>query len=604
MTAFNFRRRQTRRRWAAGSTLVAALGVLFVAVFVVTPAFATRSANPAASLDQCANDPAPSPPTNGCSGAPGENGWVNGNLGSSKAVYREGDSIPYRLTFTNLATTAIHHVIIEWDTTKSSKHALDYIDTYNASVANANPCLGVSGCTGGPTTTLGIPGDPQITGFTQNAGSFSLWGGTITGVQAPSKVGSTTCNSTNTLGNYCYSAGTGFSGDKSAAIQVNFTATVANPVLAWGGHIATRQNWGNGAAAVNIPGSPYHTRLIDLDGSGGNQDRSLSAEAVIFPGFLHVVKNTTGGDATFGYTTSPNPPLANFNITTVSGTGEKDFNDIETFQTYTVNESTIPSHWAFDSLSCSPATGTGNGGSVTYSGTPATTASIVMKEGEEWTCTYANHHTVSSPSISTTLSETTGSVGDLVHDSATLTSATADAGGTVTYTMYTDSGCTQNGADFGTVTVTNGVVPDSNANAVNTAGTYYFQAVYSGDSNNNTATSGCTTEKLVISPNTAGISTAQNLLPNDSATLSGLTSGAGGTVTFELFSPSDASCSGTAAYSKTVNVSGNNTYSTDNSTFLASDVGTWRWKVVYSGDTNNTGATSACGVENFTITNG
>ena len=27
-------------------------------------------------------------------------------------------------------------------------------------------------------------------------------------------------------------------------------------------------------------------RLIDLDGAGGNQDRSLSAEAVIFPGSL------------------------------------------------------------------------------------------------------------------------------------------------------------------------------------------------------------------------------------------------------------------------------------------------------------------------------
>ena len=40
------------------------------------------------------------------------------------------------------------------------------------------------------------------------------------------------------------------------------------------------------------PGSPYHTRLIDLDGSGGNQDRSLSADAVIFPASITIVKNT------------------------------------------------------------------------------------------------------------------------------------------------------------------------------------------------------------------------------------------------------------------------------------------------------------------------
>jgi hypothetical protein len=55
---------------------------------------------------------------------------------------------------------------------------------------------------------------------------------------------------------------------------------------------------------------------------------------------------------------------------------------------------------------------------------------------------------------------------------------------------------------------------------------------------------------------------------------------------------------------QTVNVSGNGTYVTTNTTFIASDVGTWRWKVVYSGDANNESKTSACGVENFTITNG
>ncbi len=52
-----------------------------------------------------------------------------------------------------------------------------------------------------------------------------------------------------------------------------------------------------------------------------------------------------------------------------------------------------------------------------------------------------------------------------------------------------------------------------------------------------------------------------------------------------------------------VNVNGNGTYSTTNTTCLANDTGTWRWQVDYSGDGNNKPATSACGVENFTITN-
>ncbi len=218
-------------------------------------------------------------------------------------------------------------------------------------------------------------------------------------------------------------------------------------------------------------------------------------------------------------------------------------------------------------------------------------------------CTYTNHTKV-NPRIATTLSATTVGIGTAVHDSAALTGATATAGGTVTYTVYkNDSSCTQNGQSAGTVSVTNGVVPDSDAITFNSAGDFYWQAVYSGDPDNNPATSVCTSELLVVSPNLTGLSTAQNLIPNDDATLSGATGNAGGTITFDLFAPTDATCSGTPALTQEVAVSGNGTYSTTNTTFIASDVGTWRWLVVYSGDDNNVGQTSACGVERFTIAN-
>src|SRR5215216_51483 len=84
-------------------------------------------ANSSADLDQCANDPAPSPNTDGCNASASD--WVNGNLGASKAVYLEGDSIPYRMKFGNLSL-ASHTVTIEWDTTKSDKHALDYLTSF------------------------------------------------------------------------------------------------------------------------------------------------------------------------------------------------------------------------------------------------------------------------------------------------------------------------------------------------------------------------------------------------------------------------------------------------------------------------------------------
>jgi hypothetical protein len=208
-----------------------------------------------------------------------------------------------------------------------------------------------------------------------------------------------------------------------------------------------------------------------------------------------------------------------------------------------------------------------------------------------------------SPSIATTLSANLVTVGTTVHDSASLTGATANAGGTVTYTVYTDSSCSQGAQPAGTVTVTNGVVPDSNPITFNSAGDFYWQAVYSGDANNEGATSVCTSEHLVVNKANPSIATAQNLLPNDNASLTGLATNAGGTITFNLYDPADATCSGAPAYTQTVNVNGNGLYSTTNTTFYAIDEGTWRWQVTYSGDANNEGSASACGVERFTIAN-
>ena len=117
-----------------------------------------------------------------------------------------------------------------------------------------------------------------------------------------------------------------------------------------------------------------------------------------------------------------------------------------------------------------------------------------------------------APTIATLLSDLGPiAIGGSVHDSATLTGATADAGGSVKYAFYSSlSGCnagtfaTPGGTSLGTVTVTAGVVPDSDpTGAINAAGTYYFRAFYSGDPNNTgPVSSACADEALVVSPNT------------------------------------------------------------------------------------------------------
>ncbi len=387
-------------------------------------------ANPSASLDQCANDPVPSSNTDGCSAAASD--WVNGNLGASKAVYLEGDSIPYRMTFGSLSLSS-HTVTIEWDTTKSGTHALDYLTTFNRTVATANPCLGVSPCNS--PTTFPIPADPQVTGagVTPAAGNFTFYGGTITSVSS-----------------YTYADGPGFVGDKSARITLTFTATQANPVLAWGGHISSRHDWGSGNSAINISGSPYHTRLIDLDGSGGNQDRSLSAEAVIFPGSITVIKDATpNGPTSFGFTGSP-APLTNFSLVD-DGTSAntKSFSNITSFVTYSVNESSIPSGWGFDSVSCSVTNA--NGGSYT---TSTTTANIVMKEGEDWTCTYLDSRRVGTLTVIKQVVNDNGGTATAADWSLHVKSGTSDVTdspqpGSTTGTKYTLTGGAYNVSETG-----------------------------------------------------------------------------------------------------------------------------------------------------------
>ena len=468
--------------------------------------------NPAANLDQCANDPAPSSPTDGCATSASQ--WVNGNLGASKSVYREGDTIPYRLRFTNLAS-GTHAVKIEWDTTKASKHAIDYITTVNQSVTTANPCLGVTGCSAFSTFT--IPLDPQNSGITPIAGVFRLYGGTITSTDP-----------------YFYSSGTGFTGDKSAGLVIHFTpdAGVTNPVLAWGGHIATRADWGQTNSAISISGSPYHTRLLDLDGSGGNQDRSLSAEAVIFPATITIIKTTVPAQSaqSFAFTTTGGLTPSGFNLTGQTGSNTQSYTGILVTSNngidYTVVETPIPAHWSLTGLTCSVTSPNGGSGSGS---TSTATATINLREGENRTCTFTNTHTVATVTIATTLSSETGAIGDTIHDSSALTGATSDAGGSVTYTVYTDTACSLGAIDAGTVTVTNGVVPDSNGIQFNSAGTWYWQATYTGDANNSgPVSSACTSETLVISPPsnksqiTPTATTCQSFNDGSSATLSQL----------------------------------------------------------------------------------
>lgn len=147
-------------------------------------------------------------------------------------------------------------------------------------------------------------------------------------------------------------------------------------MLAWGGHIATRLDWGQNNSAVSISGSAFHMRVLDLDGSGGNQDRSLTNDAVIFPGSITIVK-VANSPGSFSFTGDLGAFPLNSDGVKPSQTI---FDGITLFKTYSVTE-TLPNEWKLDSIVCSD----GSTGNVSTA-----TASINLAEGENVTRTFKN----------------------------------------------------------------------------------------------------------------------------------------------------------------------------------------------------------------------
>jgi uncharacterized repeat protein (TIGR01451 family) len=573
-----------RGRTMSWSSRVALLALAVAALFAL-PGLA-QAANPSASLDQCANGSLAAPNVPAC--APDE--WVNGNLGSSKAHYVEGDSVPYRMVFDNLSTSGSHTVIIQWDTTKSDKHALDYLTTFNRTVTDANPCAGILSC--GTPTTYPIPADTQVTGHpvTQIGGNFTLYGGTITGV-----------------GPYVYSPA-GFTGDTSASIAITFTASIANPVLAWAGHIATRADWGPTNAATAIPGSPYHMRLLALDGSGGNQDRSLSADAVIFPGSITIVKDAVPNDSqVFSFTAGP-APLANFTLFDDGNAANntKTFSGISDFQAYTVTEG-ANSSWTL-SLGNPVCTVTSpNGGSQT--GNAGTrTVSITLAEGENVSCTFTNTRNQLQPTIATTASAAT-TVGGSISDSVVLSGGSSPSGSITVKVYGPDDATCSNAAlftDVITVNSGNGTYA-SPTHVINTAGTYRFWASYSGDANNTAVAGACNqaNESVVVSKAAPAVATTASAAVevggsiSDSVVLSGGFSPTG-SITVKVYGPNDATCSNAALFTDVITVnSGNGTYASP--THVINTAGTYRFWASYSGDNNNLAVAGACNQANESV---
>ena len=109
-----------------------------------------------------------------------------------------------------------------------------------------------------------------------------------------------------------------------------------------------------------------------------------------------------------------------------------------------------------------------------------------------------------------------------VSDTATLSGTNAStATGTVTYSVYSDSGCTTVVSTGTAQSITTpGTLPASSAVTLGTPGTYYWQASYSGDSANAASMSTCGSEVETVTSPVVGPPSALIGSPADGQTFS------------------------------------------------------------------------------------
>ncbi|MGI8981137.1 MAG: DUF7507 domain-containing protein, partial [Pirellulaceae bacterium] len=345
--------------------------------------------------------------------------WLDGNLGTNKANYLEGQSVPDRIVMTGLTAGTTYSITPCYDTTKGGKHAFDYLTSYDRSVS-PDPLAGVSGV-GSTPSTFPIPVDANVTNgqngvddapvgptggddITQIPGVFSLYGGTITAVSG-------------------YTLSGTYAGDSTTEITVTFTASGTTAVLAWGAHISTRADWGQNNSAVSVSGSPYHMALCGASanfGRVGSQDHQLQSTAIIFPARITVIKDVTGGqdpqDFNFSISAAvaPQPSPATFTLDDdgISATPDTQSFSLTNFTNYTITE-TLVAGWTTSITLTDP------NGVTTPVNSNSTT--IDLLEGANWTVVFNNFKL--TPALN-------------IVKNATVPGGTADAAGEViSYTI-------------------------------------------------------------------------------------------------------------------------------------------------------------------------
>src|SRR5438309_1492344 len=354
--------------------------------------------------------------------------WQNGSINPGDSAYHEGDSVAFRIWLDGLSPNSTHTVTIRHDFTKQTSGGVivlgyDYL-THPDATETATPqrCTDIPGPIGtsaaacasmsGPSTftipsdtfafsslsgvNAALAGQAVATRAAANSASkeIVLFGGTLTGITAISKVGdpNTASDSQSELtitftvssGPDSAAACTGPANNKNCRVNILF-----------GGHLAKgttdASGWGTGRGASSFPGASISMRMNAVDGdSSGAVNRSIQPAAVLPPAQGHIVVDkvtSPAGDPTsFSFSTT-GAGYTGFSLTDAATPNGQTLSP----GAYSVSEA-IPAGWDLTGLSCVSSLGTSTFTTTAppVAGPGTATASITLAANDTVTCTFTD----------------------------------------------------------------------------------------------------------------------------------------------------------------------------------------------------------------------
>jgi Bacterial Ig-like domain (group 3) len=533
-----------------------------------------------------------------------------------------------------------------------------------ATAYDTSTVTGVSGFTPTGTVTYNFFTNGSCTAPAMTTDTVTLSGGTVPQSSATSALAAGTYGFEAT-----YSGDSNYSGLTSSCEA--FTVNTATPSVgttvfdaatnaAWSGSEVTGSSAYDTSTVTGVSGfTPTGTISYSLftngscsgsstpEGTGLTVNTNSSTASALAAG-TYGFEATYSGDSNYAGLTSGCESFTVSPETPVIGTAVYDGTNTQW------NGTEATGATAYDTSTVTGVTGFTPTGTVTYSffkngtcsGTASTTQTVTLSGGivpnsnataalaagnysfgANYVSTSSNYANSTSGCEPFTVAATASSVGTVVHDvkagwawnwaevtgasaydSATVTKLPGfTPTGTLTYSLFKNGTCSGTASTTQTVTLSGGIVPNSNATAPLAAGSYSFQAGYSGDTNYKKATSSCEPFSVAKAPTFVGtvVIDAKIARPWDWAEVTGASAydtsavpgfTPTGTVTYSFFK--NGSCTGSPSTTQTLTLSGGKVPNSATTAALAP--GSYCFKASYSGDTNYEPSTSC--LESFTVT--